>query len=255
MKKALILALLTGLAVLASCQKEANTIPTKSSLKTLSYQMWSGSMYTKSATAEDVLSIINSSLPEHVSVVLKGQTNGRTISVTTGEAQNIPSDTYSVVGSFLGNQIGQAVSGAGDAIQDAPSFSMVKTPLTITDEETNYSLPAKFNCFALACDMTLVQSITFTDAYSNENTVTPVTLNDTGVFFAYGDFTQNYLHLTITPKDTELYRVTEYTITTGAIANLEHAEKGKWYLVSPALVGAQPKLIQYDLPTMEQGTF
>lgn len=251
MKKALLSALM-GLAVLASCNKEATPTSTIS-LRTLNYQM-SGSMYTKSATADDVVSLISSALPEHLPIVLTGQTNGRTITTATGEATNIPSDTYSVTGTFIGTQIGRNITANGASIQSEPAFHVQKS-LIITDDETEYTLSASYDCFALVCDMTLVESVSFTNGWSEENTITPTVLNDTGIFYAYGDYDSNYLHITIVPKDTDVYRVTEYTICTSNRQDLQRAEKGKWYLVSPCMAGIQPKLVGYDLPTMTQGTF
>lgn len=251
MKKALF-ATLIGLAVIVSCTKETQQVR-HIALKTLSYTMDGGSMYTKSA--EDVLSIIQSSLPEHISLILRGQNNGKVIVAQTGDSQNIPSDTYNVTGTYIGNQIGKDVSGAGDAIQNEPAITISNTPLTITDEETQYTISASYNCFAIACDLSIVDKVTFTDAFGTETTIPFRTLNDTGVIFAYGDFTQNYLHLTVKAKDTDLYRDGEYTITTGASSTLSRAQKGKWYMVSPAMQGAQPKWLELDLPQMTQGEF
>lgn len=253
MKKALLTALL-GLAVLVSCNKETTT-PTPT-LHTFSYAMMGNSMYTKSATSDDVLSIINSCLPTSISMVLQGQNNGKNYVVQTGQAQSIPSDTYSIKsGSYFGDVIGKEVSSNGASIANTPAISVSQSAVTITDDETNYTVSATYNCFALVCDKTLVESVTFTDAWSGENTIPFVTLNDTMVIFAQGDFNSNYLHLTVTPKDTDTYRVTEYTICTNGASGIDNATKGKWYMIAPATNGMQPKLLEYDLPQMTQGTF
>lgn len=251
MKKALFSALL-GLAVLVSCNKEAT--PSTPSLHTLSYAMQGGSMYTKSVEADEVLSIINARLPESVTLVLQGQTNGKTYNVTTGQAQSIPSDTYTIKGgSYNGEVIGKAVSAAGAAISDTPAIKVSTNALTITDEETNYTVSADYNCFALVCDKTIVDNVTFTDAWGSEHTIPFVTENDTMVIFAQGEFSTNPLMLKVTPKDTDTYKVTEYTIRTDG--GTQKATKGKWYKIEPTTNGKQPKLISYDLPTMTHGTF
>ena len=63
----------------------------------------------------------------------------------------------------------------------------------------------------------------------------------------------NFAVITIYPKDTDLYKVTEYTISTKVATTLGYAEWGKYYLLNPTLTGQQPKLLGYELPTFQEG--
>ena len=100
MKKAILSALLAGSAVIASCNKEATTTkPTPT--RFISYEMAGSTMYTRAPSSNEVLSIISEALPEHVATVFSGT---KTLVVNTGEYTQIPSDTYQVSGTFLGEQ-------------------------------------------------------------------------------------------------------------------------------------------------------
>jgi hypothetical protein len=249
MKKAILSALFVGLAVLVSCNKE--TPAPKSIDRFFSYRMTGNSMYTKSPAASDVLTLIESTLPESVQFVLQGN---KTYNCNTGEPVNLPSGTYNVLSTFAPAEIATiSTASNGGYLAAQPSFTIENPSLTITDEETSYTLPYKYTCYALVCDATLVDRATITDVWDKTKDIPFVISGDTMVIFATGKADTNYLRITIYPKDTDIYKVTEYTISTKVTTTLGYAEWGKYYLLNPTMNGAQPKLIGYELPTFQEG--
>lgn len=249
MKKA-ILAALIGSAVFVSCNKETST--TSPSLpRYFSYEMQGNSMYTRSPEAEDVLSLINEALPEHISCTFEGE---KFFVVETGTYHEIPSGTYNVSGTYLGETFGGILSANSGSIATSPAVKINQT-LEITDEETNYSLTGSYFCFALVWDDALVQKIEFRDAYGQTYQMPSLAKNDTRLIFVQGYLDTNYLSLTIYPRDTETYAETEYTIATKSGNGLRKAEWGKWYTIAPTYGGNQPKWIGLDLPSFVQGEF
>lgn len=243
-----------GLAVLASCTKEATTTPV-STTRFFSYTMSGNSMYTKATASTDVLATIESTLPESVQVVLQGQTNGKSYVVNTGEAKSIPSDIYKVNSSYLGETVATISTANGGAyLSTGPSMENSETTLTITDEETNYTVPMKYTCFALVCDATIVEKATITDVWGTTKDIPFITNGDVMLIFAQGKIETHYLNITVYPKDTDLYKVTDYTIVTKETTSMGRAEFGKWYIINPTISGQQPKLVSYDLPTFQEGS-
>ena len=249
MKKA-ILAALIGSAVLVSCNKETTTTPTNNT-RYFSYEMTGGSMYTRAPQSDDVLSIINDALPEHISCTFEGS---KFFVVETGTYHEIPSGTYTVSGTYVGEQYGGILSANSGAISTSPAVQINQT-LEITDDETNYSLSGSYFCFALVWDDALVDRIEFRDAYGKTYQMPCLEKNDTRLVFVQGYLDTNYLSLTIYPKDTATYAETEYTIATKGGSGLKKAEWGKWYIIAPSFGGNQPKWIGLDLPAFEQGEF
>lgn len=249
MKKAILSALFAGLAVFASCTKEA-TAP-KSLDRVFSYSMTGNSMYTKSPVASDVLTLIESTLPESVKFTLQGS---KTYNGNTGEAINLPSGQYNVVSSFAPDVVATISTATGGGyLATKPSFTIGNSSLTITDEETSYTLPYKYTCYALVCDATIVEKATITDVWGETKDVPFITNGDTMLIFATGKAENHYLNLTIYPKDTDLYKVTDYTISTKVTSTLGYAEWGKFYILNPTMNGQQPKLLGYELPTFQEG--
>lgn len=246
MRKA-IFALCVGLS-LASCAKE-QTIPTTHT-RVLSYAMTGNSMYTKAVGSTDVLSAISNHLPASMQVVLEGK---KTFVANTGEPIELPSDTYTLTGTHLATPFGRQCSTDGGALSQEASIKVTQKTLTITDEETNYTLESAYHCFALVCDATLVQSATATDAYGKTFNIDFVREGDVLLVFASGGFKDQPVTITLTPVDATTYKETAYCISTKNTAGLGYAEHGKWYYLAPTMNGNQPKLIAYDLPAMTQG--
>lgn len=251
MKKAILAALLTGSAVLASCTKEATqTQPPKT--RFFSYEMASGSMYqTRSVTSDAVLSIINDALPETVACNFSGEKN---FVVKTGEYSEIPSGTYSVSGTYIGKTVGGMLSQDLGAVTLSPAVKINQT-LTVTDEETNYTLSGTYFCFAIVWDATEVERIEFTDAYGKTYEMPSLENGNTRLAFVQGELINNFLCMSVYPVDTENYQTSEYTIATRTGNGLDYAEFGKWYMVSPSLGGNQPKWLGLELPDFVQGEF
>lgn len=250
MKKAILTALL-GSAVLVSCNKETTTT-TPTLPRYFSYEMRGNSMYqTRAQSAEDVLYLINEALPEHIACNFEGD---KYFVVQTGTYQELPSGTYNVSGTYMGAEEGGILSANLGAVSLSPAVRINQT-LTITDEETEYSLAGSYFCFALVWDDALVDRIEFRDAYGNTHTMPSLTRNDTHLVFVQGYLETNYLNLTIYPKDTDTYAETEYTIATKGGTGLRKAEYGKYYVIAPTFGGNQPKWIQLDLPDFVQGEF
>lgn len=249
MKKAILSVLFAGFAVLVSCNKE--TPAPQSMDRFFSYRMTGNSMYTKAPASSDVLSLIESTLPESVPFVLQGN---KTYNGNTGEAINLPSGQYNVVSTFTPDVIATISTATGGGfLASQPSFTIENPSLTITDEETSYTLPYKYTCYALVCDATIVQKATITDVWGETKDIPFITSGDTMLIFATGKAENHYLNITIYPKDTDLYKVTEYTISTKVTTTLGYAEWGKYYLLNPTMNGAQPKLVGYELPTFQEG--
>lgn len=250
MKKAILSALLAGSAVIASCNKEATTTkPTPT--RFISYEMAGSTMYTRAPSSNEVLSIISEALPEHVATVFSGT---KTLVVNTGEYTQIPSDTYQVSGTFLGEQYGGILSSDCGGVSLQPAVRINQT-LTINDEETQYALSGSYFCFALVWDATVVDRITFNDAYGQTHEMPYLSEGDTRLVFVQGNLETNYLTLTVYPIDTETYKETEFTIATKQLNGICRAEFGKWYMLNPSFGGNQPKWIALDLPPFTQGEF
>ena len=251
MKKAIFSALLiTVSAVIASCNKEAsNEKPSQE--RFFSYEMTGTSMYTRSVTSEAVLSIINGALPEHISCTFEGS---KFFVVNTGEYTPIPSDTYQVTGTHLGDIVGGILTADYAGVTLSPSIR-INQPLTITDEETDYTLSGSYNCFALVWDDAVVERIEFQDVYGKTYEMPSLTQGDTRLVFVQGELRTNYLNLTVYPKDTETYTETTFTIATMSGSGLSKAEFGKWYMLNPTFGGNQPKWLGLDLPPFTQGEF
>ena len=128
MKKAILSALLAGSAVIASCNKEATTTK-PAPTRFISYEMAGSTMYTRAPSSNEVLSIISEALPEHVATVFSGT---KTLVVNTGEYTQIPSDTYQVSGTFLGEQYGGILSSDCGGVSLQPAVRINQT-LTIND--------------------------------------------------------------------------------------------------------------------------
>lgn len=245
--KNLLIAVLCGLA-LASCNKDETQTPRP--LRQFDYAMQGNSMYTKTIESDAVLSAISDNLPQSVSLVLSGTKN---YVVKTGEATDIPSGTYNVSGTYFGDVMGKIVSADNSFLSKGVAIKVSQSGLEITDEETNYTLPATYYCFALVCDATQVESATAIDAYGDAFDVDFIQVGDVMIVFGTGLFEKTYLKITLHPKDTESFSDTEYTLSTKQLNNVGLVEHGKWYLLEPTYGGEQPKLLSYDLPSMEQG--
>ena len=250
MKKAILTALLAVSAVLTSCNKQVTT-ERPSQDRFISYEMTGSSMYTRTVTSDAVLSIINDALPEHIACTFEGN---KFFVVNTGEYTPIPSDTYNVSGTVLGDVVGGILTADYASVTLTPSIRINQT-LTITDDETDYTLSGEYKCFALVWDDEIVERIEFKDVYGTTYQMPSLERGDTRLVFVQGELQTNYLTLTIYPKDTETYTETEFVIATKGGTGLSRAEFGKWYMLNPAYGGAQPKWIGLDLPQFTQGEF
>lgn len=244
MKKALF-ALLIG-ATLVSCNKEATPTPKR----VFSYAMNGNSMYTKAVQSDAVLATISSALPTEIPIVL---TSTKTYATKTGTPIELPSGTYKVSGNYNGDMMGREISNDGYMSQ-TPAIRIYQDALTITDEVTDYSIPASYSCFALACDPTIVEKASVNDKFGKPFDVDFIETENLMLIFVQGTFSSFYVTITLTPKDTEAYKETTFTLSTTAHPSLSLVEHGKWYYLEPTIDGEQPKVLGYDLPSMEQGT-
>ena len=97
MRHFFICALAIGALLLSSCTKEQRqSIP---QVRHLSYAMQGNSMYaTKAIQSEDVLQVINATLPTEMNLVLTSQSTNKSTTATSGQGVVLASDTYRVIG-------------------------------------------------------------------------------------------------------------------------------------------------------------
>ena len=97
MRHFFICALAIGALLLSSCTKEQRQ--STSQVRHISYAMQGNSMYaTKAIQAEDVLQVINATLPTEMNLVLTSQSTNKSTTATSGQGVVLVSDTYRVIG-------------------------------------------------------------------------------------------------------------------------------------------------------------
>lgn len=252
MRHIFICAIAIGALFLSSCTKEQRQSTPQ--IRHISYAMQGNSMYaTKAIQSEDVLQVINATLPTEMNLVLTSQSTNKSTTATSGQGVVLASDTYRVIGYRGGESACSTIIRDDMAYLTYQPSIKVDSELTIVDEVSDYSVPATYDCFCLVCDAENVEKATVTTYYGEED-VDFIKSGNTMVIFAEGNFSSVYLTITLTPVDKERYKTTTYKIATTQKNNISYAEKGKWYLLEPTASGVQPKLIGIDLPTIEQGT-
>lgn len=251
MRHFFICALAIGALLLSSCTKEQRQNP---QVRHISYAMQGNSMYaTKAIQSEDVLQVINATLPTEMNLVLTSQSTNKSTTATSGQGVVLASDTYRVIGYRGGESACSTIIRDDMAYLTYQPSIKVDSELTIVDDVSDYSVPATYDCFCLVCDAQEVEKATVTTYYGEED-VDFIKSGNTMVIFAEGNYSSVYLTITLTPVDKERCTTTTYKISTTQKNNIGYAEKGKWYLLEPTVSGVQPKLVGIDLPTFTQGT-
>lgn len=247
MKKVLF-ALVMGLLLLPSCQKEN---PNSNQVRQFNYAMVGNSMYqTKAVNSNDVLDAISATLPESIAIYLTSQSNGKMFQGETGKGIVLPSDEYRVIGSHNAEPSIEIVSTKTSYLSLSPTINIDEN-INVVNDETDYLVRGTYKSFALVIDASEVEKATVT-ARNGEEEISFLSSGESKIIFGQGNFS-NYLKVTIYPTDKEKYKNTTFTLATTQASGTNLVEVGKWYVLHPTADGEQPKCLSLDLPDFQEG--
>src|SRR5574344_266988 len=216
MKKLIFMA--TMLAVMVSCEKGI-----KDDSKP---QQQAVTIRIGSATKADAITIINSLMPESLTLTLTSKTTNEQLPITTGETQTLPIDNYRVTCEY--KQPGMTLRGSISAMS-LPSL-YVSQDLNIEFGKSSYEVVANISCFALVIDKKTIQSVQFIGMNDLVKDIPFVYDGDMGVVFIYGEFgSNNPLLLRVNPYADTPYKQTTYTLCTSRATGMKCVENGKYY--------------------------
>lgn len=209
----------------------------------------SGSIPTKAY--EGVNSALSASFPSDVPTIkLTSKTSpARTYSVAAGVPSTVALDSYKVGGTVSPGKSSPILYGR--VYEQSPY--LIDDEVTVTDGVDSYTLSARFHCFALVYDKSVVESIQIQDTANGYLSPTFCGGDDSyGAYFIVGTWTSTPLRVIVTPVDKVNYEAVEYSIYTQPGKNLS-VEPGKWYLLSPTEVVVTSGTFSIASPVWESG--
>ena len=243
--------LLTVLALVMGCTKIST--PSKDAMM-VTFQVGgirTGNIATKAGGPETILTA--TAPTGTLSLKVASTTNtARKYTAQAGEPIAIPADTYKVTGEYVPEAATQVWHGTA---YREPRFSVSST-IEVTDTETDFTLPASYDCFALIIDFQECAKYRHTNTSITQEDITQwAVLDEYGVLYISCVSSWNSsIPYTIQayPVDTAEGEMQAYPLITAGTGG-KVVENGKWYCFSPGQVEKMTGTIGTALPAWENG--
>lgn len=195
----------------------------------------SGSMATK-ADAGDVIAALEESAVDVSGMRLRVIGNSVNKDVTVGQSVTLLEGQYRIYG---GIDIESVKTLGGHAVGERPGIE-VDALVEIEEGMTEVIVPASYNCWALALDLSELETVVWDG--EEEDVV-----NDEGVKVWYVSTTESgsAWNLRVVPWNTNKYKAVDYRISGN--------QAGKWYYYSPKGKVNVGGMLGVDLPEWEEG--
>ena len=250
-----VLAFVASLALFVSCAKDAELQNEETVTFTLGYRLVdSNSMYgTKAVANEEVLFAITQCLPESINLVFKKSGSSSSVSVTTGTETTLAVGTYTVTGTFFGDQVGDLI-GQSCYFANKPYLTF-NTTLEIVAGTSNYIVNGTINSFAIVADYDEVSAVSYYNNQSALKTLNMLRFDNMGLIFCQGTYTDIPLRVVLIPLDATKYKETTFGFSTNSsTTKYTYAQVGKFYKLHPAEAGNSGPVIGYGFPDFTEGT-
>lgn len=238
---------------LAGCTKEQNTAVEPTACKV---HFTLGSVSSGPITKGEVPDLLAAHAPSgQVTISLVSlNDNSRSYSAVPGEEITIIPDTYKVTGDYIPASCFDCFRGK---FYLEPRFS-INTQVTISEEETAYSLPVSWDCFALVKDKTKVAKYRVTDKNITPADVTTWTEDEGDLSLVFvtcssaweGDM---YFQVKAFPVDETNYQPTTWNLVTKATTGAFLVKNGYWYCFNPEGTTAQNGEFSFSYPSWTEG--
>lgn len=234
--------MMTELAMM-SCHKMKN--PVEYATVKFGYRMVESNSMVKSSSDNEIVELINSLLPEKITVTLKSLTDGNSYTCETGKTVTLPVGEYSVKYEYE--------KGYSYFTYSKPMFK-INQNITISKDASNYTLNATYTCCGIVYDMKEVKSASIykiTDkghSYSCGGS----NLGTTEKVFFFKPSSGYVLSLTVYPDDPDFVS-TEITFTSTYNKKDLFVEPGKYYYIHPNTVTKTDNAISVKYPEWEKG--
>ena len=212
----------------------------------------SNSMYgTKAIANEQVLFAISQVLPVQVNLTFKNS-SGVSTTVKTGEKTKLAEGVYSVTGTSFGGQLGDQIN-ANCYFTSVP-YIVFSSSITVASGVSNYTVNGSFRSFAIVVDYDETLKAQYQNYQNQWKDVPFTTLDNVGLVFVQGSYSDIPLQLNVIPKDSK-YEETSFSFSTNAnTQRYTFVENGKFYKLHPALKGSSGSVVELGLPEFVEGT-
>lgn len=210
-----------------------------------------GEIATKAGSPNAILSA--TAPTGELSLKIVSTTNqARKYTAQPGVPVSLPADTYQVTGEYIPAAAAQVWHGTA---YKEPRFSISST-IEVTEAESTFTIPARYECFALVIDFQECAKYRHTNANITQEDITQwATLDDMGVLYVSCVSAWNSsIPYTIQafPVDTAEGEMQSYSLITSGTGG-KVVENGKWYCFSPGKVDKLSGTIATSFPAWEDG--
>lgn len=210
-----------------------------------------GEIGTKGGSPDAILSA--TAPAGEISLKIVSTTNqARKYTAQPGTPIALPVDTYQVTGEYIPAAAAQVWHGTA---YKEPRFSVSST-IKVTEAESTFTIPARYDCFALVINFQECAKYRHTNANVTQEDITQwEVLDDYGVLYVncVSSWTASIPYtIQAYPVDTAEGEMQSYPlITAGAGGKI--VENGKWYCFSPGRVEKLTGTIATSFPAWEDG--
>ena len=210
-----------------------------------------GEIGTKAGSPNAILSATAPS--GELSLKVVSTTNqARKYTAQAGVPIALPADTYQVTGEYIPTAAAQVWHGTA---YREPRFSVSST-IEVTDNETNFTLPAHYDCFALVIDFQECEKYRHTNGNITQEDITQwEVLDGYGVLYVTcnSSWTASIPYtIQAYPAHTAEGEMQAYQLITSGTGG-KIVENGKWYCFSPGRVDKFTGTISTSFPAWEDG--
>lgn len=174
----------------------------------------------------------------------------RRYTITPGVPASVALDSYTVTGTYLPNEEGKVFGGAAYA---TPPFS-VSAEITVTEDVSEYSVGAAYDCFALVLDESTTERYRIRGyAGSMVDLAWMGGKDGFKVVYIKGEWSFPALSLKALPADPVNYEAASYDLVSDPFASGVLVKCGKWYAFGPDGVQTSEGGIEIGMPGWEAG--
>lgn len=174
----------------------------------------------------------------------------RRYTMTPGVPAPVALDSYTVTGTYLPNEEGKVFGGAAYA---TPPFS-VSDEITVTEDVSEYSVGASYDCFALVLDESTTEKYRIRGYAGAMMDLTWVYGSDGyKVVYLKGEWSFPALSLKALPADPANYEAASYELVSDPSATGVLVKTGNWYAFGPNGVQTSEGGIEIGMPGWEAG--
>lgn len=206
-----------------------------------------GQMLTKGP-----LDVLAQTLPKKMpTLTLQSKTvPERRYTMTPGVPAPVALDSYTVTGTYLPNEEGKVFGGSAYA---TPPFS-VNAEITVTEDVSEYSVGAAYDCFALVLDESTTEKYRIR-GYAGAMMDLAWVYGSDGykVVYLKGEWSHPALSLKALPADPANYEAASYDLVSDPSASGVLVKCGNWYAFGPNGVQTSEGGIEIGMPGWEAG--